>query len=57
MLFLSEGQSGEAWETSKSIRISGSIEHSYIFIFLFLKSVAINCVMEPRLELAFIYVF
>ena len=57
LLFLSEGQSGKAWETSKSIRKSGSIEHSNILFFLIFKSVTINYVMEPLPELAFIYIF
>jgi len=56
LLFLSEGQSGKTWENSKSIQKSRSIEHSNIFIFV-LKSVAISYVMEPLLELAFVYVF
>jgi hypothetical protein len=55
LLFQSEGQLGEAWETSKSIRKSGRVEHSNILFIL--KNVVVNYVMEPLLELAFIYVF
>jgi len=57
LLCLSEGQSGEAWKTSKNIWKAGSIEHNGIFHFLILKSIAVNCVMETFLELAFIYYF
>jgi len=33
LLFPSEGQLSKAWETSKSIRKSGSVEHNNMFIF------------------------